>query len=303
MNSARFARSVSGSRKAWRSSAPCSARIRRIACSSRSNSSDMPAWPASVSNSRRSAGVKPDVAPRRSPSSITPTSRVSPGTGAMASSSVPSSSMNAASAGAGVGAPHGPRALVAHDGAQLVGQLVRGRLHRLRLAALAQRGPQRQVVRRAEQDDVGRAHVERLARPPEQVDQRGLDVRRPRQRPRHAVEELQRAVLRVLGQVRPVGEHEHRGRRQDEPPRVPVLRDQRRAREPDARVRQRDHEVRAEHPQRLHRRQRVLGQRDHRERQPRADERARRPRPRTSRSRRPARSRPAPAPSRGARAR
>ena len=82
-------------------------------------------------------------------------------------------------------------------------------------------------------------------------------------------------MLGVLGEIRPVGEHEHRGRRQDQPPRVPVLRDERGAGEPDARVRQRDHEVRAEHLQRLHRRQRVLGERDDRERQPRADERAR----------------------------
>ncbi len=234
MNSARLARSVSGSRNAWRSSAPCSARIRRIACSSRSNSSDMPAWPASVSKSRRSALANPEVAPRRSPSSITPTSRVSPGTGATASCSVPSSSMNAAIAGVA----SLRRTIVACSSRTTVRS---SSASSCAAGCIVWDSPtSRSDVRSGRSLDAPNRMMSAeptlnasRVRPRRSTSAR-LDVRRPRQRPRHAVEELQRAMLRVLREIRPVGEHEHRGRREDEPARVPVLRDQRRAREPDA---------------------------------------------------------------------
>ena len=63
--------------------------MRVTACSSRSYSSEMPAWLASVSNSRRSSPVNDDAAPTRSPSTITPVSRVSPGTGATSACEIP----------------------------------------------------------------------------------------------------------------------------------------------------------------------------------------------------------------------
>ena len=103
------------------------------------------------------------------------------------------------------------------------------RLHRLRRARGVERRAQREVAGRAEQDDLGAAHAERLARALEQVDERGLDVGRAAERARDAVEELERLVLGVLGQVRAVGEHEHRGGRDDQPAGGPVLGDQRRA--------------------------------------------------------------------------
>ena len=99
----------------------------------------------------------------------------------------------------------------------------------------------------AEQDDLRAADAERLARALEQVDERGLDVGRAAERARDAVEELERLVLRVLGQVGAVGEHQYDGGRDDQPARVPVACDQRRAREPDARVGERDHQVGAVH--------------------------------------------------------
>ncbi len=70
---------------------------------------------------------------------------------------------------------------------------------------------------------------------------------RAAERARDAVEELERLVLGVLGEVRAVGEDEHRGGRDDQPAGGPVLGDQRRAGEPDARVGERDDEVGAEH--------------------------------------------------------
>ena len=125
-------------------------------------------------------------------------------------------------------------------------------LHRLGGAAGAERGAQRQVAAGAEQDDLRRLHAERLARALQQVDQRGLDVGRAAERARDAVEELERLVLGVLGQVGAVGEHEHHGGRDDQPAGVPVLRHQRRAGQADARVRERDDEVGAEHAQHVH---------------------------------------------------
>ena len=71
--------------------------MRVIACSRRSYSRDSPAWLASVSNSRTSSPVNEAVAPTRSPSTITPVSRVSPGTGATSAWRIPRASMQWAS--------------------------------------------------------------------------------------------------------------------------------------------------------------------------------------------------------------
>ena len=63
--------------------------MRVTACSNRSYSSEMPAWLARVSNSRTSWAVNDDTAPTRSPSTITPVRRASPGTGATSACVIP----------------------------------------------------------------------------------------------------------------------------------------------------------------------------------------------------------------------
>ena len=107
------------------------------------------------------------------------------------------------------------RVLLADAGAQRGRELLLDGLHRLGDPADAERRAQRRLRAGAEEDDLRRLHAEGLARALEQVDQRGLDVGRAAERAGDAVEELERLVLVVLGEVGAVGEDQDRGGRED----------------------------------------------------------------------------------------
>ena len=74
-------------------------------------------------------------------------------------------------------ADHGGVLVAAGDARSASASIVRDGLHRLRRAGGVERRAQRHVAGRAEQDDLGAADAERLARALEQVDERALDVR------------------------------------------------------------------------------------------------------------------------------
>ncbi len=248
--------------------------MRVIACSSRSYSSESPAWLASVSNSRRSSAVNEEETPTRSPSTITPVSRVSPGTGATSAWRIPRASMVVREQPRGVrraprARPPGPRRRPRAARRRAPGSSGSMRTSRpLRSSAV------RSGWSPGEEHDLGHLDAERLARAPQQVHQRGLDVRRARERAGDAVEELQALVLGALGQVGAVGEQQDAGGREQQPAGAAVLGDQRRAGEADARVGERHQQVGAHHQRHPARREHALGQRDRREHERRAGHRA-----------------------------
>jgi hypothetical protein len=73
------------------------------------------------------------------------------------------------------------------------------------VAAGADQRPERRVLVRAEQDDLGKLGAERLERAHEQPFERVGDLRRPGERAVGLIQKLESLVALALGQVGPVG--------------------------------------------------------------------------------------------------
>ena len=224
----------------------CSSRM-RTACSSRSNSSDMPAWLASVSNSRRSS-----VGERRGGADAVAEDHHAgqprlPGTGATSACSIPRSRQVAArAAGAQFSWSTSTACSTATRRAAPRRARCRRRLHDLLGPSIDERRAQRRRRPRSSTISAVRTRNART-RAAQEVEQLGLEITPARERARDAVEELEALVLGALGHVGAVGEQQDHRRRDQQPAGAQVMRDDGGARQRDARVDKRHDQVGAHH--------------------------------------------------------
>ena len=160
-----------------------------------------------------------------------------------------------------------PRGRVAVDErVQGIGHVAIGEHHRLDGPALLDRRAQRlRALVGGQQDDLGEVAAEDVQRALQQPRDAGGDVRRAREQARDLMQELEALVLAPLGHVGAVGEHDGRGRDDEQHGRAGVGGHRRRAAQRQARV---GDAHRRGHGQRAH----ELGQRDRLAREP--DDRA-----------------------------
>ena len=118
---------------------------------------------------------------------------------------------------------------------------------RLAVAAGSEHRPQRWVLLRPEQDDLGQLGAERLERADEQALERVGDLTRACERAVGLVQELEPLVTLALGQVRAVCREQRQRRDREERERPGIRGRDHRAAQPEAGVAERHHEIHRQH--------------------------------------------------------
>ena len=246
-NSRRLARSVRGSWEAWCSSSRWSSFIRHTVCPRRSFSSATLVLLASVSNSLTSSAEKRSTRPDGLPIIIAPMQLRSPASTAnMPAAQAALLQVGGQRAVGDLTGGEGAELRVADERAQLSDDRGLQALQHGPRAVGADRGAQRVVAVRGEEDDLGHFGAEGLERLAEQPLERGPDLRAARQRPRGLVEELQAPVALALGDVGLEGEVHADDRHGHQDRGAPVVVDDGRGAEADAGVDRGDGQVGAQ---------------------------------------------------------